>query len=780
MHACTARIRNVLLPTPLQGALLLFCAALVPSFARPAFAEEQPDGKQIYLQQCASCHGAQGEGVTDKYDEALYGNRSLAELIDVIDETMPEEDADACTGADAEAVGRYIYETFYTAAARAKNSQPRIELARLTVPQYQNTVADLLTSFSGHREISDKRGLQADYYNDRRFNRRERKIERVDPRVDFNFGAKSPQDDIRDSEFSIRWQGSVLIEASGEYEFGVKTENGFQLWINGDDEPLIDGYVAAGPDPTQHNGAIKLLAGRAYPLKLEWFKYKDKTASVQLLWKPPHKAWELIPQRHLSPDDANETFVVTTAFPADDSSLGYPRGTAVSQEWDEATTYAAIEVANHVVTRLSRLTGANKDSKDRAQRYQDFCTRFAERAFRRPLNDDQRRLYVSIHFESVSDAAVQNDADCDALERAVKRSILMTLKSPYFLYVNLPREGDADSFDAANRLSYALWDSMPDEQLRQAAERNELQTREQVAAQANRMVRDPRAKAKLHSFFEHWLMLDHTDHLAKNAEIYEGYDEQLQSDLRTSLDLFIHEVIESDAADYRQLLLADYWYVNDRVAKFYDVQADTDEFQKVSVDSNQRAGVVTHPYLLASLSYFETTSPIHRGVFASRRLLSRPLMPPPNAILFENAKFDPHLTMREKVTELTKAKDCQSCHAIINPLGFSLENFDAVGRYRTMEKDKPIDAAAEYTTGAGESVPLASARDLAEYAASSEQAQIGFVEQLFHHAVKQPAAAYGEKTLEELHKSFAENQYNIRVLFAEIATLTAKPEIGQE
>jgi len=772
------------------AALLVSFAALLVSFAAAiGWANENGDldGREIYRQKCAACHGPQGEGVADKYDEALYGNRPLAELIDVIDETMPEENPEQCTGDDAEAVGRYIYETFYTAAARAKNQAPRIELARLTARQYENAVADLVGSFIGERKISDARGLKADYYNDRKFNGREKKMSRVDPRVDFHFGETSPHEELRDSEFSIRWRGSVIVHETGDYEFGVKTENGFQLWVNDMDEPLIDGYVAAGPQPTRRDGAIRLLAGRAYPLKLEWFKYKDKTASVQLMWKPPHKAWQVIPQRHLAPEEAQPTLVITTPFPPDDSSLGYPRGTSVSQAWDEATTYAAVEVANRVVQHLSRLAGAGKNAPDRREKLEAFCAKFAERAFRRPLSEDERRLYVASHFADsrMSDAgdarktgdSRENSSSDDAYERAVKRSIVMALKSPYFLYPGLPHGDVPEDYAVASRLSFALWDSLPDQSLWQAAARNELHTREQIAAHARRMADDPRAKAKLRGFFAHWLQLDHTEHLAKDDEKFAGYDDALISDLRTSLELFIEDVIDSDAADYRRLLLADYWYVNDRLAEFYGQKAPPDAgFHKVRLDGKdlaaQRCGVVTHPYMLASLSYFETTSPIHRGVFAARRLLNRPLMPPPNAILFENAKFDPHLTMREKVAELTKAKDCQSCHGIINPLGFSLENFDAVGRYRTMEKDKPIDSVSDYTTSAGETIRLTSGRDLAEYAAASEQAQRGFVEQLFHHTVKQPAAAYGEDTLDRLHQTFVEKQYNMRELLVEIATLT--------
>lgn len=745
----------------------VLCGLLLASSVSTCIALAAPDGVAIYRQKCASCHGPQGEGVIDKHDEALYGNRPLAELAKVIDETMPQEHAEQCTGEEAAAVARYIYETFYTATARAKNKPPRVELSRLTARQYDNTIADLVGDFIGRRNISNKRGLRADYFNDRKFNGDQRKINRVDALVDFDFGTKSPHEEIKDNEFSIRWQGSIVIDATGEYEFGLKTENGFQLWVNGSDRPLIDGYVAAGPQAMRRDGAIRLLAGQAYPLRLEWFKYKDKTASVQLMWKAPGKTWRVVPERNLSPDTALPTLVITTPLPPDDSSYGYPRGTDVSQAWDEATTYAAVEVANRVVKYLEQLARVKKDAPDRRQRLEQYCATFVERAFRRPLSDAQRELYVTSHFASTDD-----------LEVAVKRCVVMALKSPYFLYVSLPREGGSDDYEVACRLSFALWDSPPDEPLRQAAARNQLHSREHVAQHARRMIKDPRATAKLRGFFAHWLQLDQTDHLAKDAEAFIGYDDELIADLRTSMELFIDEVIHSESADYRQLLLADYWFVNERMANFYDLDWEGNEsaFARIQLDPKQRAGVVTHPYLLAANSYHGSTSPIHRGVFASRRLLSRSLRPPPNAILFEDAKFDPQLTMREKVTELTKSEACQACHSIINPLGFCLENFDAVGRFRAEEKEKPIDASSEFTTARGETIRLESGRDLAEYAASSEQAQIGFVEQLFHHTAKQPAAAYGEDTLKNLHRSFVDSQYNMQALVIEMAVTVAQPQ----
>src|SRR5207247_3185415 len=133
--------------------------------------------------------------------------------------------------------------------------------------------------------------------------------------------------------------------------------------------------------------------------------------------------------------------------------------------------------------------------------------------------------------------------------------------------------------------------------------------------------------------------------------------------------------------------------------------------------------------LLSVFAYHKSSSPIHRGVFLTRNIVGRALKPPPMAIQFMDDRFDPSLTMREKVAELTRPATCQGCHSVINPLGFSLEHYDAVGRFRARENGRPINAVSEYTTDDGATVQLAGARDLAEFAARSEQAQNAFIEQ---------------------------------------------------
>src|SRR5690606_19902894 len=155
--------------------------------------------------------------------------------------------------------------------------------------------------------------------------------------------------------------------------------------------------------------------------------------------------------------------------------------------------------------------------------------------------------------------------------------------------------------------------------------------------------------------------------------------------------------------------------------------------------------------------------------FLSRRILGRALKPPPEAVAFNEAEFDPELTTREKVTRLTAPASCQTCHIIINPLGFTLEGFDAVGRVRSTDAGRPIDSSATYHTRDGSEVRFDGPRDVAAFAAGSPRAQEAFVEQLFHHVVKQPVRAYGPDVLTRLRASFEASGFNIRELIVEIA-----------
>jgi hypothetical protein len=742
-------------------------------------------GEELYMQQCADCHGKQGEGVKEEYEEPLIGERSLPALTKRVKRTMPDDDPGSLTEEQAAQISAYMYEAFYSPAAQARLNPPEIELARLTVPQYRTAIADLVGHFRGGFQSAEggEPGLKARYSGfaverlgpklpppegekkrdeDKEKQRERERFERVDKQVVFSFGADSPSPGLMlPQEFQIRWDGSIYAPETGSYELVIRTENGARLWLNNPQKLLIDGWVSAGGDVREEKKSIFLLGGRHYPLSLEFFKFKDKSASISLLWKTPHGVVEPIPARYLSSRQVRPTMIVSTSFPADDRSVGYERGTGVSKAWYQAATASAVAVADHVEENLLELAGTKADAEDRIEKLKEFSRRFAATAFRRPLSDPQKAA-IEAQFESAKTP-----------EMAVKRVVLLSLNSPQFLYPGAAESEQPDDYDIAARLALTLWDSLPDEKLLKAAEEGKLRSRDELVAQANRMLGDGRAKAKVSGFFHHWLELERGETIAKDPTAFPQFDEAVLADLRTSLSMFLDAVVWSDRSDYRELIAADYLFLNGRLAKLYGKGDVGEEFQRVNVDRKERAGVITHPFLMTTMAHNKYTSPIHRGVFLTRNVLGLTLKSPPEAIAFQDGKFDPTFTMREKITELTKDRSCIGCHAVINPLGFALENYDAIGRWRERDNNKPVDPRGELYTDDAEVVQLAGARDVAEFAVRSEKGHRAFIRHLFRHVVKQDPAAFGPDAIDSLHRHFVANEFNIQKLMTEIAVIAA-------
>lgn len=740
-------------------------------------------GKAIYSKHCASCHGNDGQGVDGEYDEPLVGDRNLEALLKKIDKTMPEDNPDAVNGEEAKQVAAYVYDAFYSAAAQARREKPAKDLVRLTIPQFRNSVMDVVGHFlqgpGFDRPIGTEQGLRGFYRgfaplkpgekigngiaSERAKNRTPHKFDRVDGQIAFHFGADAPdKEKMSSEEFQNRWEGSVLAPETGMYEFSVKTENGFRLWVNNPEKAFIDGWVSPGPQVREEKKSIYLVGGRAYRLILEHFKFKEASASVELWWKPPHGLKEILPARYLRTDRPQEKMIVSTTFPPDDRSVGYERGSTISKAWDQAVTDSAIAVTEFVDRNLDRLAATKPDAPDRVEKLRKFAAEFVETAFCRPLSEEQRQRHVESHFKTAANP-----------ELAVKRVVLLTIKSPFFLYPALRETDKVDGFTVASRLAFALWDSVPDRFLMKAIREGKLHTAAEIRSQAERMMKDDRTKAKLHGFFHHWLELERAETLSKDPKAFPGFDAEVMADLRESLTRFIDDVVWNGNSDYRELLKADYLLLNERLAKIYGQTVKGEEFQRVSFDPKQRAGVVTHPYLLASLAYAKNSSPIHRGVFLTRNIVGMSLKPPAMAVAFEDSKFNPTLTMREKVTELTRSNNCMSCHSMINPLGFSLENFDAIGRWRTKDNNKPVDPVTDFTTEEGRTLRLTGPRDIVNYVADNPSGHRAFIRHLFNHLVKQQIPAYGPHVLPDLQKKFAAAGCSIQKLLVEIALVPA-------
>ena len=768
----------------------------------PPLAAEDHPGLAIYREHCGRCHGDAGVG-TKEVPEPLVGDRSINQLAAYIDETMPEDDPSKVTGDAARQVAEYIHGGFYSAVARDRNRPARVELSRLTVRQYQNVAADLIASFRNRGAgIEGLRGLRSEYFRNRDFNRQTGLVyEQIDPQVDFDFGVEGPDPErFEPNRFAIRWTGSIVPPETGVYEFVIRTAHSAKLALNTAwyEPPLIDAYVKSGND-TEYRASILLLGGRPYPLRLEFSKANqgvDKKenerpthASMQLLWKPPHGVLEPVPERVLIPHDSAEVFVLKTPFPPDDKSIGYERGTSVSKEWFAAATAASVELADYTLDHIEHIAHTKRDSPDRAEKLRQFAAAFADRAFRRPLNDTARALFIDRPF-----------ADAPDLDTALKRSLMLVLESPRFLFhteaaappaagvesaAGTVANGNADGFATAARLSFGLWDSIPDQPLWEAAARNQLVTADQVRRQAERMVNDRRTRAKVRDFLFAWLRVDHGPEIVKDNTLYSEFAPETAADMRTSLELLLDDAVwgrgpNGSGSDFRRLFTDDEVYLNGRLGPLYGEKLPADAaFRRIRLDDGRRAGVLSHPYMTSVLSYAAATSPIHRGVFLARSVMGNVLKPPQEAVTPLAPDLHPDLSTRERVALQTSSVACQTCHTMINPLGFALEEFDAIGRYRTTEKrgdvQKPVDASGSYLPREGPLTTFRGARELAATIATSRDAQEAFVQQLFHALVKQPVRAWGPDTLETLRQGFAANNCDVRRLLVDIMTVASLP-----
>ena len=773
-----------------RGVLLFMCAVFTPTVLK---AVEPSRGERIYVQQCASCHGKQGAGAAGVDVAPLRGELSVAALSKLIDETMPEDEPEACRGEDATAVASYIHESFYYSPA---NEPVRRQLSRLTANQHRRVIVDTLSSFLGSSPKHDEFGLRGEYYDGRRMSRDKRKMSRMDPWLSFEWGDRSPlPGQIDQSAFCMRWQGSVLPPESGEYEFIVETDNGVRLWVNDRSEPVIDGWVQSG-SRARHTARISLLARRGYYLRLEFLSFKQKAAAVHLRWRPPNGVEQTIPQRCLSTAVERTAPILETSFPPDDRSYGYERGIAVSADWDRACTDAALEAAEWSVKHLNEV--ANISRNDSLEKRREKAVEFCESLLRRSA-----RLPWSSPVDEVAKGFFEGDKPSEPdIDAAVKRCVLFAFKSPRFLF-RIETADEHPSLHAANWLALCLWDSAPDSRLWAAAMSDRLRSPEEIRTEAERMLNDPRARAKMREMMHHYLTLDRAEELVKDDEAFPEFHDTLKVDLRASLDAFVDQVIWEGDASFATLMTNNAFPTTPNMAELYlherplaraksdkrmppfetalevqypDGRADERQVKLAPKPWPQHAGLVSHPYLLATLAYDDVSSPVHRGVFLTRHVLGQRLKPPPEAVTPIPAKEHGDLTTRQRVELQTGPAGCQTCHRVINSLGFSLEHFDAIGRYRQRENQLPIDAQGHFVLPDGTTQKFAGAEELAQFISSDRLAHESFVEQLFEHTTKQPPSAFGSSTLQELTDSFEKRQLNIRELWLEMVVRTAKPQ----
>ena len=450
----------------------------------------------------------------------------------------------------------------------------------------------------------------------------------------------------------------------------------------------------------------------------------------------------------------------------------------------------------------------------------DILGRFASRAFRRPATSAEVNRLVQLAQEAWQRG--------ETFEQGVARAIQATLVSPHFLFrstpvtaanvqtndenaLNLPphiasslsvkdwkRDKDkltarktrntskasadkrnetrapqagpfpVDEFTLASRLSYFLWSSMPDDRLFALAGKNLL--RANLETEVRRMLGNAKARALVDNFAGQWLQIRNLELVTPDKELFPKFDEELRRAMRTETELLFANVMQTDSS-ILDFLRADYTYVNERLAKHYGLTGvKGPEFERVSLRGTPRRGVLAHASILALTSNPTRTSPVKRGKWVIETLLNAPPPPPPPDVPELKEGKELTGTLRQRMEEHRANPLCASCHARMDPIGFALENFDAIGAWRDKDGKEPIDSATELATGETIRGSAELARLLAER--KKEQFARAFAEKLLIYALGRGVELSDKCALDEISGAAAVENYRFSSFALAIAKST--------
>ncbi|MEO7599243.1 MAG: DUF1592 domain-containing protein [Opitutus sp.] len=406
-----------------------------------------------------------------------------------------------------------------------------------------------------------------------------------------------------------------------------------------------------------------------------------------------------------------------------------------------------------------------------------ILTRFMRRAWRRPVQPGEVERLISLY------ALARKTGD--GFDASVKLAMKAVIGSPNFLFLgnthaasrqvvvpDIPAASASgetiaiaarplDEIALASRLSYFLWSSMPDDELLALAEHEQL--RAQLPAQVRRMLKSPKAHALVENFAGQWLQIRSLENFQPDRKLFPDFDLSLRNAMQRETESFFEYVLREDRP-LTDFITADYTFVNARLAKFYGLPGTyDDEFQHVSLASTPRRGVLTHGSVLTLTSNPTRTSPVKRGKWVLENLLGTPPPPPPaNVPELDDKSRQLSGTLRQQMEQHRKNPTCASCHARMDPIGFCLENFDAIGAWRERDGADAIDATgklgpAHAFSGAAELTTL-----LAKYRRQDFLHCV--TEKMLTYALGRGPEYYDRPAIDKIIRSLEENEDRFSVL----------------
>ncbi|MGJ8644889.1 MAG: DUF1592 domain-containing protein [Luteolibacter sp.] len=719
---------------------LLVCGSRVVAEGADVASRFEKEILPIMVDYCYDCHGdglKEGELALDSYEsisQMIADRDQWKKIRDHIDfRLMPPPDEFAPEEDERAKLVNWIDDAvFYV---DPENPDPgKVALRRLNRTEYENTIRDLLGVSINTEEIlpPDDSGYGFDNIGDALTIspvHLERYLEAariaLDKALDFS-PAKYPQQVVDGSRF----------KGPGE-----KKQTGLHLGVSGEDVAQI-AFGSTG------KYRIKLVAGSElcgdeFP-KLE-VKLDGKSLEVFEIPNPMNAPEEYSVEVEIK---GGGKHLLVLGFL---NNLKDPKAPKGMRDRNILVSKIILEgPVDRPPFRVSRTHAALVSERDESEADEAYFDRvmagFLPRAFRRPVGEGEVRRFRQF-------LSLAQDRG-ETFESALRQALTAALVSPSFLFREEPTgEGGQgksliNEHALASRLSYFLWSSMPDEKLLRLADDGKL--RNELGIEVKRMLESPKASVLVDNFAGQWLQLRDMGRISPSKNAYMNIDRELPGDMRTETEMLLRHVIQ-DNLPIDTLMSADFTFLNERLAEHYGIKGvKGDHFRKVSIEQTRRRGLLGHASILTLTSHQRETSPVLRGKFVLENLLNTPTPPaPPNIPALESGKNRREkLTMRQELERHRDDPACSSCHALMDPIGFGLDNYDIVGRWRDNDHGKPIDPTGTLVTGQ----EFASAEEMRDIFINDYQEVFrrAFAVKLFTYAMGRGVEYYDRPAIDEI------------------------------
>jgi cytochrome c5 len=400
-----------------------------------------------------------------------------------------------------------------------------------------------------------------------------------------------------------------------------------------------------------------------------------------------------------------------------------------------------------------------------------ILTKLAHTAYRRPVTQKDLALLLDFYHSG---------RESGGFDSGIRSALRVLLTSPDFLFRSEPDPQGAapgaiyavNDLALASRLSFFLWSSLPDDELLQLAERGKLADPKVYDAQVRRMLADPRSTALVSNFAGQWLYLRNLQSARPDVQEYPNFDENLREAMRKETELFFESIMREDRSVV-ELLTANYTFVNQRLAEHYGIpNIYGSQFRRITVEDSTRIGLLGQASIHTVTSYPNRTSPVLRGKYILTNILGTPPpAPPPNVpALEENLPGAAPKSVRARLEQHRNNPVCATCHNVMDPIGFALENFDAVGAWRTKEPGGAIDSSGQMANG----TPVDGPESLRAALTTAPEHFVGIVtEKLLTYALGRGLEAYDMPTVRAIVRDAAQHDYRFSAVVLGIANSPA-------